>query len=334
MPDLVAARRARAGSRRARTSRIPRPARRSSPASAPPLLARAFGLLFAGGAADRGVGRRAPARRRGALRRRPARTCSITNGGLNPTTESRSSRRRRGTPESAGSAARVCRRPLARLHEHRRSRTARPTWQIPAEAHGRRGAHGAQRAAADGALRLASARSVVLRPAVSLAGGVRSDASAGSNRRTPRERAAFLRRSGVRRCVLPADRTAAVPRRRGGARTGTCASSSATRVRRACSSRPSVDVARDPVDLAWQREALFDPALPDDVARLAVMPATCRAAPGTPEPPAARIVQDGATTRGRRGVGCAQPGMLVLRDSYDPSWTRRGRRPAGGDRRG
>ena len=41
--------------------------------------------------------------------------------------------------------------------------------------------------------------------------------SGGSSRRTPAERAAFLRRSGVRRCVLPAHRTAAVARRRGGA---------------------------------------------------------------------------------------------------------------------
>jgi prepilin-type N-terminal cleavage/methylation domain-containing protein len=81
---------------------------------------------------------------------------------------------------------------------------------------------------------------------------------------------------------------------------------------------PVVTVAPDAADLAWQREGLFDPALPDDVARIPAMPATAGRA-GTPEPPSVRIVHDGASAVVLEAT-LREAGLLVLRDSYDPSW--------------
>ncbi len=132
------------------------------------------------------------------------------------------------------------------------------------------------------------------------------------------ERTAFLRRSGVRRCVLPLTEQRpwhAVADVSGwNMRVFEC-DPGATRVFMAS----SVEIAREPADLSWQRDALFDPALADDVARLAVMPSTSGRA-GPPDPPFARIVQDGATTV---VVEASAPrgGILVLRDSYDSAWT-------------
>ena len=126
------------------------------------------------------------------------------------------------------------------------------------------------------------------------------------------ERAAFLRRSGVRRCVLPLTEerqfriVAEVPD--WNMRVFEC-NPGATRVVIA----PAAEVSRDASDLAWQREALFDPALPDDVARLGVLPAVS-GRPGTPGEPAARIVEDGATTVVVE-ASARQPSTLVLRDS-------------------
>ena len=82
---------------------------------------------------------------------------------------------------------------------------------------------------------------------------------------------------------------------------------------------PSVEISREPSDPAWEREALFNPGIGDEVARLPAMPAGAGRA-GPHEPPFARIVQDGATRvviEASAGLG----GTLVLRDSYDPSWT-------------
>ncbi len=131
------------------------------------------------------------------------------------------------------------------------------------------------------------------------------------------ERAAFLRRSGVRRCVLPVTEqrqfriVADVPD--WNMRVFDC-DPGATRVVLAS----SADVARDPEDLAWQRDALFDLALPDEGARLPALPAAS-GRPGPPEPALARIVEDGGTTVVvEASVGRA--GILVLRDSFDPSW--------------
>jgi prepilin-type N-terminal cleavage/methylation domain-containing protein len=132
------------------------------------------------------------------------------------------------------------------------------------------------------------------------------------------ERAAFLRRSGVRRCVLPVTeqrRWRAVADVPGWSMRVFECDPDATRVFIAS----SVEIAREPADLAWQRDALFDPALADDVARLAVMPSTS-GRPGPPEPPFARILQDGATTVVVE-ASAPRAGILVLRDSYDPAWT-------------
>ena len=105
------------------------------------------------------------------------------------------------------------------------------------------------------------------------------------------ERAAFLRRSGVRRCVLPETdsrqwRTVAeVPDWK--MRVFECNPGAARAV-----IASYAEVTAAPSDPGWQREALFVPALRDDVARMAAMPAAA-GKPGPPEPPFGRIVADG-----------------------------------------
>jgi prepilin-type N-terminal cleavage/methylation domain-containing protein len=134
----------------------------------------------------------------------------------------------------------------------------------------------------------------------------------------PAERSAFLRRAGVRRCVLPVTErrqwrvVADVPD--WNMRVFEC-DPGATRA----FVTSSAEVSRDPADLAWQRGALFDTAVADEVARLAAMPVTSAPA-GTPEGPSVRIVQDGGTTVVVEAAA-VRAGVLVLRDSYDPSWT-------------
>jgi prepilin-type N-terminal cleavage/methylation domain-containing protein len=133
----------------------------------------------------------------------------------------------------------------------------------------------------------------------------------------PEARAAFLRRSGVSRCVLPVTTRppypvlAEVPD--WGMRLFDC-NPAATRVFVAS----AVEVAPDPADLGWQQSALFDATLPDDLARVPHMPPQAGRS-STPEALSARIVLDGATNV---TVEAALPhsGLLVLRDSYDPSW--------------
>ncbi len=131
-------------------------------------------------------------------------------------------------------------------------------------------------------------------------------------------RAAFLRRSGVRHCVLPAAESrqwrlvADVPG--WNMRVFEC-DPGASRVFIAS----SVDISRDPSDPAWEREALFDPAIGDQTARLPAMPAVSGRA-GPNEPPFARIVQDEAM-RVVIEASAREGDVLVLRDSYDPSWT-------------
>ena len=133
----------------------------------------------------------------------------------------------------------------------------------------------------------------------------------------PDQRAAFLRRAGVRRCVLPAmpggsyPEIARVPGWK--MRVFDC-HPDATRVY-----IPSaIEVARDPADAAWQRDALFDPSLPDDLVRLDALPPAAGTA-SAPEPPSVRIVEDGANHVVVEAT-LAAPGVVVLRDSYDPSW--------------
>jgi len=133
----------------------------------------------------------------------------------------------------------------------------------------------------------------------------------------PEERAAFLRRSGVRRCVYPATE----PRQfRTVAHVGDWnmrvfeCNAGATRVYLASSAA----VATNPADLAWQREALFDVSMRDDQVRLAELPRSSAVA-SAPGPAAVRITEDRgnaltieATTR--------EPAILVLRDTFDSSW--------------
>jgi prepilin-type N-terminal cleavage/methylation domain-containing protein len=139
---------------------------------------------------------------------------------------------------------------------------------------------------------------------------------------SPEQRAAFLRRSGVRWCVLPAEfsRRSVMPDGRPLAevpawkmRVFECHPAAS---RLLLSSR--ADIMPDPPDPTWARDALFDPTLPDDSIRLPSMPQTAGRA-GMSAPPAAHFVQDGASTV---VVEASLPwkGLLLLRDSYDPSW--------------
>ena len=106
-------------------------------------------------------------------------------------------------------------------------------------------------------------------------------------------RRAFLRRAGVRLCVLRESRGAgyrlvdSVP----GWRMGVFeCNPGATRAYIASSSQ----VAPDPADLAWQRDVLFDPDAADDVVRLDRQPPAAGTA-SAPLPPSVHIVEDGTT---------------------------------------
>ena len=128
-----------------------------------------------------------------------------------------------------------------------------------------------------------------------------------------RERAAFLRRSGVRWCVVSpssAGTAALLEVAHWDMRLVECGPS-ASRV----FVTTKADIGADP---NWQRAALFDPASPDEVLRLSSVPALAgTAGPGVA--PGARIAVDGSN---EVVVEAALPaeGYLVLRDSYDPSW--------------
>jgi prepilin-type N-terminal cleavage/methylation domain-containing protein len=130
----------------------------------------------------------------------------------------------------------------------------------------------------------------------------------------PAQRLAFLRRSAVRRCVLPQGQWPIVGEAPGwNMRVFEC-DPGATRLFLAT----AVGVATDPADLIWQREALFDPALPDTVARVPALPAAA-GRPGSPQAPSLRIVEDGSTYVVVEAA-LREPGLLVLRDSFDASW--------------
>ena len=130
-------------------------------------------------------------------------------------------------------------------------------------------------------------------------------------------RRAFLRRAGVRLCVLRESRGAGyrLVDRVPGWRMGVfVCNPGATRAYIASSSQ----VAPDPADLAWQRDVLFDPNAADDVVRLDRQPPAAGTA-SAPLPPSVHIVEDG-TTRIVIDATLDRPGMVVLRDSYDESW--------------
>ncbi|HMC77226.1 MAG TPA: prepilin-type N-terminal cleavage/methylation domain-containing protein [Vicinamibacterales bacterium] len=193
---------------------------------------------------------------------------------------------------------------------------ATPTWQIPAESTAVEGRMelNAELPMAPSGWRVREALSYdlpYLWPAEYEAAVRRFEQAAQS------ERAAFLRRSGVRRCVFPISESrqfrvvADVPG--WNMRVFEC-DPGATRVFIAS----ATELSPDPADLAWQREALFDPALTDEVARMAALPAATAPA-GPYVPPFTQIVQDGAgavVVEASAGKG----GVLVLRDSFDPSW--------------
>jgi hypothetical protein len=80
----------------------------------------------------------------------------------------------------------------------------------------------------------------------------------------------------------------------------------------------SVAVAADPTDDVWGREALFDPALPDEAVRLAAMPPAA-GRPGAPGTPSLRFVQDDPNDVTLE-VTLSQSSVVVLRDTFDPSW--------------
>ena len=312
MPDLVA----RGARALAESAHLKDPAAGAAfvARTAPSLLARAFGLLFAGGL----LLAVAPRVRLAGAALFTA-TCAdllITNGGLNPTTGLANLTPPAWYRASAGSQ-RIYIGGRVRGFMNPNDADAVSTWQLPAAATAveRRMALNAQLPMAPSGWRVREALSYDLPhllPADYEATVLRFEQA------NTAERAAFLRRSGVRRCVLPLTEArqfrivAEVPD--WNMRVFEC-NPGAARVVIA----PAADVARDASDLAWQREALFDPALPDDVARVAVMPAVS-GRPGTPEEPMARIVEDGATTVVVE-ASARQPSTLVLRDSYDPSWS-------------
>lgn len=137
------------------------------------------------------------------------------------------------------------------------------------------------------------------------------------------ERDAFLRRSDVRWCVVsetqprPWQVIADVPN--WSMRVYDC-HPDATRVFVAT----TIQIAHDPADESWEREALFDPSLPDTVARLPRKPAFApealrRGKPAAPGPASATILSD---TPSDVVVDASMPnaGVLVLRDTFHPSW--------------
>jgi hypothetical protein len=81
----------------------------------------------------------------------------------------------------------------------------------------------------------------------------------------------------------------------------------------------TVTVAPNPSDEGWQREALFDPGLPDDAVRLSAMPPSAGRA-GAPESASVRFVADDPNAVTLEAMA-ARPSVVVLRDTFDPSWT-------------
>jgi prepilin-type N-terminal cleavage/methylation domain-containing protein len=126
-------------------------------------------------------------------------------------------------------------------------------------------------------------------------------------------RAAFLRRSGVRWCILPEDRSGlpAITRVPEWHMTVFDCDPHARRVFVA-------PIAKTGGDAAWQREALFDPALGDSELRLDSVPPLA-GVPGEPTPPAASLLTD-APNQVRVQASLDREAYVVLRDSYDASW--------------
>jgi prepilin-type N-terminal cleavage/methylation domain-containing protein len=278
----------------------------------PPLFGRAAGLLFAG-AALLAVAASGGPRARPAAYLLLIAVCvdlAITNGGLNLTSDVA-----KLTPPDwyvrLSGSERVYIGGRVRGFMNTADRDAAQSWQIPPERTAVEGRMelNAELPMAPSGWRVREALSYdlpVLWPSEYEA-VVRAFEHAGRA-----ERDAFLRRSGVRWCVLPSPpgEAIAVVAHWEGLKVVECGPT-ATRVF-------VTTVGRTGGDFNWQRAALFDPAAPDDELRMASMPALSGAA-GAAVPPAARIVEDGAN---EVIVDASLPseGFLVLRDSYDVSW--------------
>ena len=194
---------------------------------------------------------------------------------------------------------------------------ATPTWQIPAEA-----------TAIEGRMRLNA-----LLPMAPSGWSVREalsydlpylwpneyEATVSRFERAGREeRDAFLRRSGVRWCVVPVSQPrpwrAIAEVSDWNMRVYDCHAEAARMF-----IASTVAIASDPSDLEWQRAALFDPALPDEAVRLDRLPEAA-GREGPPEPAFARFIDDGDTTVSIEAA-VPRPSVLVLRESFDSSWT-------------
>jgi prepilin-type N-terminal cleavage/methylation domain-containing protein len=235
----------------------------------------------------------------------------ITNGDLNPTSEVA-----KLAPPSwytrLASADRIYIGGRVRGYMNTKDLDGTPSWKVPAEATAVEGRMelNAELPMAPSGWRVREALSYdlpVLWPSEYEA-VVRAFEHAGREARD-----AFLRRSGVRWCVLPT-RLIEKP-------LVTVAhwdmgliecGSSGTRAFVATSGA----IGADP---NWQRAALFDPSSPDDGLRLASPPATAGAA-GPAVPPTARIVTDEPDLVVVE-AGLPAEGYVVLRDSFDASWS-------------
>ena len=131
-------------------------------------------------------------------------------------------------------------------------------------------------------------------------------------------RRAFLRRAGVRTCVVRESQAVGAP----------LVGEAPDWRMRAVECNPgaarvfiagSAQVAPDAADLDWQRAVLFDPAAADDLVRLDRLPPAAGTA-SSPRPQSVRIVEDGMT-RVVVEATLDRSGIVVLRDSYDDSWT-------------
>jgi len=293
----------------------------------PPLVVRLFGLLFAGC-----LLLMLARRRQTLVWLLFAATCAdlaITNSGLNPTTDIARLAPPAWYTASAG-PWRLYVGGRVRGFMNTNDPDATPTWQEPAAVEGRMALNAELPMAPSGwGVREALSYDLPHLWPAEYEATVRQFEQGSRDERTT-----FLRRTGVRRCVLPvtAQRPPSTSLRAGPStslragwrvvadvpdwnmRVLEC-DPGATRVFIAS----FVEAARDPEDLTWQRDALFNSALADDTARLSRIPATAGAAAAL-EPAFARIVQDGATTVIVE-ASAGQAGTLVLRDSYDPAWS-------------
>jgi prepilin-type N-terminal cleavage/methylation domain-containing protein len=282
--------------------------------SAPPLAARGFGLLLAAGVLIVAAERRRQLA--GVLFAAVCADLAITNGGLNLTMDVAKLTPPAWYSGSSGSSQRLYVGGRMRGYMNSGDPDGTPDWQIPAEAtaiEGRMELNG-QLPMAPSGWRVREALSYdlpYLWPAEYEKTLRRFEEA------EPDARSAFLRRSGVRRCILPRAQSRSFPRVAEVPDWNMVVYDCDVAATRAFIAS-SVDIAADPGDLAWQREALFDPELPDDVARVATMPPIAGRA-GSPEPPAVRIVHDGASAVVLEAT-LAEAGLVVLRDSYDVSW--------------